>query len=99
MVFVLKDFYSSEDVRSIQHLPVPLNIAYSLWGEKSVVPSVFTLVVLTQIPLLWLLISKENYHLSFSTCKMGFMVSQNDMLTVMSQPCERDGNILQFLVY
>lgn len=54
-------------------------------GEKSVVPSVLTLVVLTQIPLLWLLISKENYHLSFSTCKMGFMVSQNDMLTVMLQ--------------
>lgn len=40
MVFVLKDFYSSEVVRSIQHLPVPLNIAYSLWGKKSVVPSV-----------------------------------------------------------
>jgi len=45
------------------------------------------------------LISKGSYHHIFSACKMGFMVSQNDVLMIVWQPSEGNRNILLILVY
>ena len=43
------------------------------------------------------LISKGSYHHIFSACKMGFMVSQNDVLMIVWQPSEGNRNILLIL--